>query len=78
MHDTLIVAIPTVVVLVGILMNRQDAIAIRTELRSEVGSLRSDMSALRSDLGGRIDMLTGKVIELTDRVSHLEARIDSK
>jgi hypothetical protein len=59
---------PTLVVLVGILLNRQDASALRMELRSEIGGLRSD-------LGGRIDMLTGKVIELTDRVSHLEARI---
>ncbi len=64
MNETWTVAIPTVVVLVGILMNRQDSTAIRSE-----------MGTLRGDLGGRIDMLTGKVIELTDRVSHLEASI---
>jgi hypothetical protein len=70
---------PTLVVLLGILLNRQDAGSLRAELKSEIGGLRSELRSeiggLRSDIGGRIDMLTGKVIELTDRVSHLEARI---
>jgi hypothetical protein len=55
---------PTLMVLVGILLNRQDAMAIRAEIH-----------LTRSDLSGRIELLTGKVIELTDRVSHLVARI---
>ena len=55
---------PTIVVLVGILLNRQDI----SGLRQEIGSLRSELSE-------RIDLLTSKVVEFTDRVSHLEARM---
>ncbi|HTD57180.1 MAG TPA: hypothetical protein VK670_17445 [Silvibacterium sp.] len=55
---------PTTVVLVGILLNRQD-----------IHGLRQEIGSLRSDLSGRIELLTRKVIGLTDRVSHLEARM---
>jgi hypothetical protein len=55
---------PTLVVLLGILLNRQDS-----------NSLRQEIHSLRSDVANRFDLLTGKVIELTDHVSHLEARI---
>jgi hypothetical protein len=53
---------PTLFVLAGILLNRQDTNMLRQEIQG-------------SDVGGRIDLPTGKVIELTDRVSHLEARM---
>jgi hypothetical protein len=44
MHDVLSVGLPILVILAGILLNRQDASAIRSELRSEISSLRSEMT----------------------------------
>ncbi len=67
--------LPTVMVLAGILVNRQDSISLRSEMQSMRLDLKQEIHSTRSDLSGRIEMLTGKVIELTDRVSHLEARI---
>ena len=66
---------PTIVVLVGILLNRQDIHGLRQEIRQEISGLRQEIHTAYSDLSGRIELLTGKVIELTDRVSHLEARM---
>jgi hypothetical protein len=67
MHDLLVVAIPTIAVLFGILLNRQDATSIRSELKSEIGQLRSEMIALR-------DSIHRDMISFHERVATVEAK----
>ena len=46
MHDLLVIAIPTLAVMFGILLNRQDATAIRSEMVSLRDSIHRDMISL--------------------------------
>ena len=46
MHDLLVIAIPTVAVMFGILLNRQDASSIRAEMVALRDSIHRDMIAL--------------------------------
>jgi hypothetical protein len=63
----LTVAIPTLAILFGILLNRQDATAIRAELKAEIGQLRTEMIQLRN--GIHSDM-----VGLHERVATVEAK----
>ncbi len=67
MHDLLVIAIPTVAVMFGILLNRQDATSIRSELKGEIGSLRSEMVALR-------DSIHRDMIALHERVAVVDQK----
>ncbi len=53
--NILAVAIPTLAILFGILLNRQDAISIRAELKAVESALRNEMAQLRKDINA--DML---------------------
>lgn len=44
------IAIPTIAVMFGILLNRQDATSIRAELKAEIGQLRAEMIQLRNPI----------------------------
>ena len=46
MHDLIVIAIPTLAVLFGILLNRQDAMAIRAEMVALRDSIHRDMISL--------------------------------
>ena len=58
---------PTVTTLIGILLSRQDVRDLRTEMRSEIGTLRTEMIALRKDIHG--DLLL-----IHERVATVEAK----
>jgi len=83
----LMIATPSFVVLVGILVNlvqisglRGDIAGIRgdqTSLRGEMTGLRGEMTSLRGEMRSGLDLLTGKVMELSDRVGRLEGRLES-
>ncbi len=45
------IAIPTIAVLFGILLNRQDATAIRAEMKAESAQLRNEMGQIRNEMG---------------------------
>jgi len=70
--NAIALAVPTFVVLIGILMNRQETAAIRSELRSVENSLRNEMIQLRKDLNA--DMLqlrkdlSSEMIQLRDSI----------
>lgn len=59
--------IPTVLVLIGVLMNRADNQALRSEVRAESQALRGEMVALRNQI--HTDM-----IGLHERVAVVEAK----
>ncbi len=68
MTPVLIAAIvPTLVVLIGILLNRQDAISIRSELKTEIGQLRAEIITLR-------DNIHRDMVGLHERIAVVEAK----
>ena len=70
MHDLLVIAIPTLAVMFGILLNRQDATAIRSEMIALRDSTRSEMTALR-------DSIHRDMISLHERVATVETKQNS-
>ena len=46
MHDLPVIAIPTLTVMFGIMLNRQDSIAIRSEMVTLRDSIHRDMISL--------------------------------
>jgi hypothetical protein len=65
--NAIAIAIPTITVLFGILLNRQDASSIRMEMKSEIGQLRAKMIQLRNTIHS--DM-----IGLHERLATVEAK----
>jgi len=74
--NVLAVAIPTIAILFGILLNRQDAtairaelksveLALRNELRSEIGTLRSE---LRGEMRSEIGSLRAEMVQLRNSI----------
>jgi hypothetical protein len=66
----LTVCIPTLAVLVGILINRSDAISLRTE----IAGLRAEMAAMRAQFHGDIIQLLNIGREQEGRIARLEER----
>lgn len=72
------IAIPTLAVLFGILLYRQDATAIRAEMKTEIGQLRGEM---KNDIGQlRLEMIQlrnsihSDMVGLHERFATAEAR----
>lgn len=74
MHDLLVIAIPTLAVMFGILLNRQDATAIRAEVKSEIGQLRSEMGQLRSEMISLRDSIHRDMVGLHERITTVESK----
>ncbi len=53
--------IPTLLMLVGVIMNRSDNSALRSEIRSEMAAMRQDMVALRNQVHQDMVMLHERV-----------------
>jgi hypothetical protein len=72
------IAIPTIAVLFGILLNRQDATAIRSEMRSEIGQLRNEMKAeigqLRNEMIQLRNSVHSDMVSLHERLAVVEAK----
>ena len=82
----LAIGMPTLVVLIGILVNFSAFGSLTNTMNSRFGSLESRMTSLETKLDSRIlafenkienkiDLLTGKVIELDNRLTRLEERL---
>ena len=63
MHDLLVTSIPTLAVMFGILLNRQEATAIRNEMKAEIAQLRSELK-------GEINALRSETIALRNSIHH--------
>jgi hypothetical protein len=81
MKDTLTIALPTLMVLIGILLNRNDAnrldariTALEASLRAEMGSIHAEMVSLRNQFHSDILMLLGHDKEQDQRITRLEGR----
>jgi hypothetical protein len=69
MHDVFVISIPTLAVMFGILLNRQDAISIRAEVKAENGQLRSEIISLR-------DNIHRDMMGIHERVATVESKQD--
>jgi hypothetical protein len=76
--NVLAIAVPTLAILFGILLNRQDATSIRTEMKSEIGQLRaefrSEIGSLRSEMFQLRDSIHRDMIGLHERLATVEAK----
>ncbi|ADV84019.1 hypothetical protein [Terriglobus saanensis] len=74
-HDLLTIAVPTITVLIGILMNRNDY----AKLDTRIGGIETRLDSRMSSLDGRFhaDMMQviGKLTELEVRVARLEEKV---
>jgi chromosome segregation ATPase len=80
MHDALVIGVPVVVILVGILLNRQDATAIRSDLRAEINGLRSDiyprLESIQRDIDARLDAIHRDMREFYAEQARHDVRIN--
>jgi hypothetical protein len=80
MHDVIVISLPTLAVLFGILLNRQDATAIRAEVKNEIGQLRSEMRSengqLRSEIITLRDNIHRDMIGIHERLATVESKQD--
>ena len=88
MKDALTIALPTLMVLVGILLNRNDANrldgrmnALEASVRGEFNAMRGDLNELRGELNvlrtqfhNDVLMLLGSAKEQDARIARLETR----
>ncbi len=74
MHDIFVVSVPTVVVLFGILLNRQDATSIRTEMASLRNEMKAQIAQLRSETIALRDSIHRDMVSLHERVAVIEAK----
>jgi hypothetical protein len=76
--NAIAIAIPTITVLFGILLNRQDASSIRMEMKSEIGQLRSEMKVeigqLRAGMIQLRNTIHADMIGIHERLATVEAK----
>jgi hypothetical protein len=68
----LAIGVPSLVVMVGILVNG----LVVSQLGARIASLETSMNARMGSLETRFETLTGKVIEIDNRLTRLEERIE--
>ena len=84
MHDLMIIAVPTLLILVGIFFNNNSSKDLRSEMkdvRSEMKEFRSEMKAdmreLRSEMRTRFDLVDAELRYFHGTVGKLDARMDA-
>lgn len=70
----LTIALPSLMVLVGILINRNDATRLDARLTSMESGLRSEISASRTQFHNDVLMLLGSDKQQDTRITRLEER----
>jgi hypothetical protein len=75
MHYDIVAAIlPTIAVLTGILLNRNDYSKLDARLSSEIGRLDTRIGALENRFHSDMMLVIGKLTELEVRVARLEEK----
>jgi predicted nuclease with TOPRIM domain len=72
-HDLFIVGVPMLVILAGILLNRNDIKELRSEFRSEIKELRSEINDLRSESGSLRSDMMAQHAEVLVRLATIDA-----
>ncbi len=66
--NVLAIAVPTLAILFGILLNRQDALSIRAELKAVEQGLRSEIGTLRRDVYAELGSLRAEMVLLRNSI----------
>ena len=81
MHDAYLIGIPTLVIILGILLNRSDVKELRVEIRglrgemtSEIGALRAEIANLRSEFHHEFREFYRTLGQHDVRIDNLEKR----
>jgi hypothetical protein len=74
MHDAYLIGIPTLVIILGILLNRGDVRDLRSEMRSKIGGLRTEISHLRSEFHREFREFYRTLGQHDVRIDNLEKR----
>ncbi len=68
------IVVPTIAVLIGILLNRQDATAIRSELKNVEIALRNEFNlqigSLRAEMKSENNSLRAEMVQLRNGIHH--------
>jgi predicted nucleic acid-binding Zn-ribbon protein len=75
MHDIVGVSITVATILAATIFSNQSVNSLRTELRSEVGSLRSEMHAIRTELLGKLEAIQKDMREFYAEQARHDIRI---
>jgi hypothetical protein len=73
MRDIIEISLPTLAVLVGILLNRNDANRLEARIASSEARLDARITALESRFHADIMLVIGKLTELEARITRIEA-----
>ena len=68
--------IPTLLMLLGVIMNRSDNAALRTEMAALASSLRSEVAALRQDMVALRNQVHQDMVMLHERVAVVDSKQD--
>ncbi len=68
--------IPTLLMLLGVVMNRSDNAALGTEMATLANSLRSEMAAMRQDMVTLRNQVHQDMVMLHERVAVVESKQD--
>jgi hypothetical protein len=77
MHDLMIMAIPTVLILAGILFNNNSAKDLRSEMKDFRAEVKAEIRDLRTEMKGRFDVVDAELRYFHGTIGKLEARVDA-
>jgi hypothetical protein len=66
--------IPTFAVLLGILFNRQEILALRADMRAEIASVRGDITQLLGEMIQLRDSVHHDMVGLHERIAVVESK----
>jgi hypothetical protein len=75
LKDILIVGLPTLMVLVGILLNRNDSNQLRGEMATLRGEMRAEFSNIRSEFNQMRDLFHSDIVHLLEHDRDQDSRI---
>ena len=76
MHDAFAIAIPTLVILLGILLNRRDLLDLKADIKSEMNRRFDEVDRKFESVHRRLDRIDDDLKQFHSVTGRLEGRID--
>ena len=77
MHDVLIVGVPLIAILAGILLNRQEASSLRSELNSRFDKVDAKFESVQRSVDARLESIQRDMREFYAEQARHDVRISS-